>query len=142
MIRVKLLYLMPLLLLPACATIIDGTEDVVAGSSTPSAAACTVDRQGERVGEVLETPGNFKIDRSRQDLLLTCAKPGYQQAVTTVQPRFTGKTFFNFLLGGVIGFAVDAASGANNRYPSHVPVELKPLPPVLVQEQTRPLPGV
>lgn len=138
----KLFYLMPLLLLPACATIIDGTENVVAVSSTPAAAACTVDRQGERVGEIPETPGNFKIDSSRRDLLLTCVKPGYQSAVTTVQPRFTGKTFFNFLLGGVIGFAVDAASGANNRYPSHVPVELKPLPPALVQEQPGPMTGV
>lgn len=138
----KLLYLMPLMLLPACATIIDGTEDVVAVSSTPSAAACTVDRQGERVGAVAETPGNFKIDRSRRDLLLTCTKPGFQPAISTVEPSFTGKTFFNFLLGGVVGFAVDAASGANNRYPSHVPVELKPLPPALVQEQPGPMTGV
>ena len=43
-------------------------------------------------------------------------------------PRFNGATFFNILLGGIVGMTVDIASGANNTYPPEVRVGLAPNP--------------
>ena len=110
--------------LPACATLVEGTSDNVTLSSNPAGASCTVDRNGERVGAVSPTPGSVRIGKSRHDLVVTCNKEGYQPAVRTASSSFTGTTFGNIIAGGVIGVAVDAASGANSRYPSELNVSL------------------
>ncbi len=110
--------------LPACATIVEGTSDTVTLSTNPAGAACTIDRKDQRVGAVPLTPGSVRIDKSRHDLNVACAKEGHQAATATASPRFTGFTLGNAVLGGFIGVAVDAASGANSRYPSEVRLDL------------------
>ena len=125
-------------LLPACATVVEGTSDTVTLSTTPAGATCTVDRDGERVGAVSATPASLRLSKSRHDLNVTCTKEGYQPATATASSRFTGATLGNVLVGGVIGVVVDAASGANNRYPSDVRIDLvenpaAPPPPPVAQ---------
>ena len=80
-------------LLPACATVVEGTSDTITLSTTPAGATCTVDRNGERVGAVAATPGSLRLSKSRHDLNVTCTKEGYQLATTTASSRFTGATF-------------------------------------------------
>jgi hypothetical protein len=109
-------------LLPGCATVLKGTNDTVALDTMPAGANCTVDRNGERVGEVAATPGTVRLSKSRHELHVTCAREGYQTAQAVAHPRFNGATFFNILLGGIPGFLVDAVSGANNTYPPQVRV--------------------
>ncbi len=130
-------------LLPACATVVEGTSDTVTLSTTPAGATCTVDRNGERVAAVAATPGSVRISKSRHDLNVTCTKEGYQLATTAASSRFTGSTFGNVIAGGVIGVVVDAASGANNRYPSDVRIELaeNPAPPPPPPVAQVPAPG-
>ena len=111
-------------LLPACATVVEGTSDNVTLSTNPAGATCTVDRNGERVGVVATTPGSIRLHKSRHDLVVACTKRGYQPSTVTASSRFTGTTFGNILAGGAVGVVVDAASGANNRYPSEVRVDL------------------
>ncbi len=126
-------------LLPACATVVEGTSDTITLSTTPAGATCTVDRNGERVGAVAATPGSLRLSKSRHDLNVTCTKEGYQLATTTASSRFTGATFGNILAGGVVGVVVDAASGANNRYPPDVRLDLAEnpaLPPPAPVAQT------
>lgn len=127
-------------LLPACATVVEGTGDTVTVSTNPPGATCTMDRNGERVGAIPITPGGVRIDKSRHDLTVTCTREGYQTASVTASPIFTGTTFGNILVGGLVGIAVDIASGANNRYPSEVRLELvetprpvAPPPPVAME---------
>ena len=55
---------------------------------------------------------------------MTCTKEGYQPATVAASSKFTGATFGNVIAGGLVGVAVDAASGANNRYPSEVKLDL------------------
>jgi len=43
-----------------------------------------------------------------------------------VESKFSGATIGNVLAGGLIGIAVDAASGANNFYPDQVTVLMQP----------------
>ena len=73
-------------LLPACATVVEGTSDTVTLSTTPAGATCTVDRNGERVGAVAATPGSLRLSKSRHDLNSTCTKEGYQPSTTTASP--------------------------------------------------------
>lgn len=115
-------------LLPGCATVLKGTHDTVALDTVPAGAACTVDRNGERVGEVPATPGTVRVSKSRHDLQIACTRDGYQTAQTVANPRFNGATFFNILLGGVVGMTVDLASGANNTYPPQVRLGMAPDP--------------
>ncbi len=102
-----------------------------------------MDRNGERVAAVAATPGSVRISKSRHDLNVTCTKEGYQPATTAASSRFTGSTFGNVIAGGVIGVVVDAASGANNRYPSDVRIELaeNPAPPPPPPVAQVPAPG-
>ncbi len=129
-------------LLPACATLVEGTSDTVTLSTNPAGAACTIDRNGQRVGAVPTTPGSVRIGKSRHDLNVTCTKEGYQPATTTASSRFTGATFGNVLAGSV-GVVVDAASGANNRYPPDVRLDLAEnpaLPPAPLAQTPAPGP--
>jgi hypothetical protein len=41
--------------------------------------------------------------------------------------KFTGATVGNILLGGIVGVVVDAASGANNKYPERVTIVMTPI---------------
>ena len=131
-------------LLPACATVVEGTSDTVTLSTNPAGAACTVDRNGERVAAVAATPASVRISKSRHDLAVTCTKEGYQPATAAAASKFTGATFGNVLVGGVVGAVVDAASGANNRYPSEVVLDLAgnraPPPPAPVAQAPAPSP--
>jgi len=123
----RCLSLVALALLSACATLVEGTQDNVSLTSQPAGAACTVDRDGERVS-ALSTPGNFSISKSRRELTVSCTKDGYGPATAQVESSFTGTTLGNILLGGGVGLIVDAASGANSRYPRNVHMEMTELP--------------
>ena len=137
----KAAFILPITLLSACATIVNGSSQTVTVSTTPPAATCTVDRVGARIGAVAQTPGSVRLDKSKNDLSVTCSKPGFQTATVTKPPSFSGATFGNIIAGGVIGVVVDAASGANYEYPSDIRLELAAetppaLPPLALQSPT------
>lgn len=112
------------LLLAGCATIFEGTSQSVAIATDPPGADCTIDRKGARVGQVNPTPGSIHLDKSKEDLAVLCRRPGYQTATVSHSPKFQGTTFGNIIAGGLIGVAVDAASGANFSYPTEIRVTM------------------
>jgi hypothetical protein len=120
--------LLGLLLLPGCATIFEGTSQSVAISTDPPGADCTIDRAGSRVGQVNPTPGLIHIDKSKNDLTVSCKHAGYQTATVAQSSKFQLTTFGNILIGGVVGVVVDAASGANFEYPTDVRMSMAPDP--------------
>lgn len=144
MVRVAALALAAALL-PDCATILKGTKDDVAVNSIPAGATCAVDRQGERIGDVLSTPGTVRVSKSRQDLVVTCGKAGHQTTQTVANPRFNGATLFNIFFGlfGVPGLLIDAGSGANMTYPPEVLMALaeNPAPPPAAAAPASPEPA-
>lgn len=133
--------MLPLAMLSACATIINGTSQSVTVSTTPPAATCTLDRMGVRIGAVAQTPGSVRLDKSKNDLSVTCSKPGYQTATVVREPSLSGWTAGNVVFGLVgvgIGAVVDASSGANYEYPADIRMDLAastpaPLPPLALQ---------
>jgi hypothetical protein len=57
---------------------------------------------------------------------ITCTRDGYEPTTEIVDSKFSGATVGNVLLGGLIGIAVDAASGANNNYPERILIVMTP----------------
>ncbi len=134
----EVVLILPITLLSACATIVNGSSQTVTVSTEPPGATCTVDRVGARIGAIAQTPGSVRLGKSKNDLSVTCAKPGFQTATVTKAPSFGGATFGNIIAGGVVGVVVDAASGANYEYPGDIRLELAAdappaLPPLALQ---------
>ncbi len=110
----------------ACATIVGGTTQEVLVQSEPSGAGCAIDRNGASIGVVASTPGKVILSRSKETAIVSCSKDGYEKSQEALVSSFTGATLGNILVGGLVGVAVDAASGANNKYPERVTVVLTP----------------
>lgn len=110
----------------ACATVVGGTTQDVLVESEPRGAECKVDRLGANLGVVRPTPGRVNISRSKDNVVVSCTLDGYEQSNEVLVSSFTGATLGNILIGGLVGVVVDAASGANNKYPDRVMVVLTP----------------
>ncbi len=64
------------------------------------------------------TPGSVVILKSYQDLSVTCRKPETKKVgATTFQSTNESSVWGNVLTGGIIGYAVDAGTGAGFSYP-------------------------
>lgn len=123
----RLLVPLGLLLLSACATVTQGTTESITVTSEPTAATCTLQRDGALIGAVNPTPGSVTVSRSTRDITVRCERQGVQPAVQTVSANFQAMTLGNILLGGVVGIVIDAASGAMGDYPPNVHVVMPPL---------------
>jgi len=109
-----------------CATITKGTQQTVTVDTDPSGAVCTMSRDGAVVAVVNPTPGSVPVGKGAGAISVICKKASYQDAAGTLASEFQAMTFGNILLGGLIGVAVDAASGAMHEYPSMVKITLIP----------------
>lgn len=112
--------------LAGCGTVAAGTSQAVAVSTDPPGAACEMRREGELVGAVAGTPGSAEVSKSMRDLVVRCERPGSLPAERTVRATFGAATLGNLILGGGVGLLVDAATGANSRYPEAVALVLPP----------------
>lgn len=126
----RLKRLLPALLLagvlPACSTITSGTSQSISVLTEPAGAACTLTREGAVVGIVNPSPGTVTVSKSSRDIAVRCIRPGHSPGVNVIPAQFQAMTAGNILLGGVIGLAIDAASGAMSRYPESTIVVLAP----------------
>src|SRR5262249_16753969 len=78
------------------------------------------------IGRVNPTPGAVTVQRTRDDITVSCTRDGYQTGTFVNKSGLEGATFGNIILGGLIGVAIDAASGANNKYDATMRVNLAP----------------
>jgi len=128
-----------LLTINGCASIIEGTSQTITLNTNPPGADCALTREGVVIGRVAPTPGSVVIQKTKHDITITCAKEGYQDATYLNHSGAAGATFGNIVLGGGIGWAIDSASGADNKYDSPVNITLVPMQaPVSVQGRTVP----
>ena len=72
------------------------------------------------------TPQAVIIPRSKTTIELTCKRADHEPTTEMVESQFSGATMGNVIAGGLIGIAIDAASGANNFYPSEINVVMQP----------------
>ena len=115
-------------LLAGCATIATGTDQpirIVTEKNVVGASCVLVDSKGNR-SYLPHTPGTTYIARGNAPLTVRCAKPGYKTTTFVVDEGIAGATMGNVILGGGVGFILDAVSGAGQRYPDKVVVWLEP----------------
>ena len=102
----------------ACATVTKGTEDTVTFESTPSGAAVSFNEVTGRINQSgCTTPCTIELNR-KYTYSVEFEKEGYETWVQLLEPKLSGDGTAgmagNILLGGVIGAAVDASTGAMN----------------------------
>lgn len=110
--------------LSGCATILSGKSQTVTLNSNPPGARCEVTREGRIIGVVENTPGAITIDKTKHNLDIKCSKEGYVDSSEFGKSGTEGSVFGNIILGGGIGWIVDSAAGADNKYPEVVTVNL------------------
>lgn len=113
--------------LSGCATITRGSSDTLVVESDPPGADVKLTN-----GLTGKTPTSFKLDRDA-NLVVTITKEGYEKVDVNVTPQVAGAGSAgmagNILLGGLIGAAVDAGTGAMyDLKPNPVKVTLVKLP--------------
>jgi len=105
-----------------CATIIKGSSQSIPVASDPPAADILLD--GKLVGQ---TPRTLALKRDN-NYLITIQKTGFEPQSVPVVKDIGGAVWGNVLAGGLIGWGVDAASGAQyNLLPASVSVKLVPV---------------
>lgn len=104
-----------------CASIVKGTTQAIPVASSPSGADVRLD--GNHVGQ---TPVSVEVKR-KSDHLMTIEKAGYQPESIAITRNIGGAVFGNIIAGGLVGWGVDAISGAQyNLTPATINVSLKP----------------
>jgi hypothetical protein len=109
-----------------CASVTRGTTDQVQILSEPVGAEVRTS-----MGHTCVTPCTLQFNR-KDEFTVTASKPGYHTSEMPVSTRVAGAGVAglagNVLLGGVIGMAVDASTGATlEHYPNPVMLNLVPL---------------
>lgn len=117
-----LLAMCALALTQGCATLVKGSTQSIPVSSDPSEADILLD--GQLVGQ---TPKTLVLKRE-SNYLITIQKTGFEQESVAVVKNINGAVWGNALAGGLIGWGVDAASGAQyDLAPTSVAVKLSPV---------------
>jgi hypothetical protein len=113
--------------LGGCSSIIEGTSQEITINTNPAGASCVLMREGQPIGSVNPTPGIILlVKKTKYDITIACDRPGFDQATFLNHSGAAGATFGNIILGGGIGWAIDSASGADNKYESPVNLTLVP----------------
>lgn len=123
----NLLFILPLIGLTACASITNSKNqpvsvDAVYKGESVEDAQCTL--LNDKGTWYVKTPGSVMIQKSYGDLSVTCKKAKLPTGMVSVTSKSNGGVWGNILAGGIIGYAVDASSGAGFDYPGSINVEL------------------
>ena len=111
-----------------CATILAGKTQMISVNSNPTAAACNLNRNGQVIGSVNPTPGAVVVEKTKHGISVMCKKEGYLDSTDYLESGIEGATFGNIILGGLIGWGIDSAVGADNKYPDFINANLSPIP--------------
>ena len=112
------------LALGGCSTIVDGQSQTIGVNTSPTGARCVLMREGAQIGVVDPTPGTVTIEKTKYDIIVNCEKEGYQEASFINKSDVNSATFGNIILGGGVGWAIDSATGSDNKYQGTVDITL------------------
>lgn len=114
-----------IIVLAGCSTLTQGTDQLIT-VMTPGVdgAKCNMTSVSGKNWFVV-TPGSVSVDKSKDDISVTCKKDGYRDGAAVLTSDFENMSFGNIIFGGIIGVGVDAASGAINKYPPTINVQME-----------------
>lgn len=97
------------LMLSSCATLFTGTKDRISFATNPSGAGVYIDGL-----KVCETPCTEYVKRSLTEKEVEFKLDGYKTQVVVLDREFNAVSILN--LAGMLGWAVDAATGSIFKY--------------------------
>jgi len=115
-----------IILLVSCATVTTGTKQEIAVSTNPVGANCTIYQEGIMVNEAKMTPATITISKADVSVVFLCKKKGYLDNTGVLAANYEGMTWGNVLIGGLIGFAIDATSGSVRSYTPEIMINMIP----------------
>jgi len=126
-VSVAILALCAVLLLAACATITQGTSQLLTVEvlNAPGSQCRGTDAAGRSYAWA-NTPVSTTVEKGNGPLTLRCDHEGFESSTVIVESRTADGLAGNILFGGGVGLIVDSMSGAAVEYPSPVRLVLKP----------------
>jgi hypothetical protein len=115
-----------LAILTGCSSIMEGTEQEIVIHSRPEGAQCDLKRNGNIIGHIDSTPASVVVQKTKDDIHISCTRSGFEETGFHNRSGQADTTYGNLILGGLPGWAVDSARGADNRYDSPVYVVMTP----------------
>jgi hypothetical protein len=115
-----------LFLFTGCASVTSGKHQTITVNTTCEGeplteASCTL--LNDKGSWLVKTPGSVVIQKAYGDLAIDCKK-GESKSSEKFQSKSNTGVWGNLLVGGVIGYAVDASSGSGFDYPSNMVVKM------------------
>lgn len=120
----KIFFIAPTFLLMSCASITQGTKQVISFQIDPPGTICDVSsKDGLLISTISSRSNLLQVSKGASDLIVNCSALGYESKVTRVAS--SAQT------AGVLGVAIDLGitdmiTGAMWQYPDHVPIVLNP----------------
>ncbi|HEX3486534.1 MAG TPA: hypothetical protein VHT51_15845 [Micropepsaceae bacterium] len=118
--------------LTGCVSVFEGTSQDISIVTNPVGAVCNVEQDGRHIATVLGTPGTITVRKSKYDLMITCARIGFQNAAyvnhSGVSAAIAANIATDLLFTGGIASIVDTVDGADNKYDSVVNISMIPNP--------------
>lgn len=114
------------LFLSGCASITQGTTQVISFSIDPQEAKCAVvNKDNATLGTVSGKANLLQVSKGAGDLIANCTAEGYEQKTT----RIVSSTQTAGVLGVAIDLGiVDMLTGAMWKYPDHVSIAMDKTP--------------
>lgn len=108
-----------------CATVTQGTQQSITFKLEPKTTVCEISRVGDgKIGRISATSNTIHVGKDKDDIIVVCSAPGYDQSTTKVVSGATGAG----VTGVLIDFGItDMITGAMYRYPEEVAISLSPL---------------
>jgi len=119
--------LVPVMLLgslSACASIVSDNDSTTYIGSEPEGARCEL--HGQDFKRVITAPDSMTLPAEAAPITVSCKADGYRTTTAELDTSMDGWIVGNLLFGGLIGVAVDAARGAGQKYPPQLTVLLDP----------------
>ena len=114
-------------LLAGCSTLTTGTTQAVS-VVTPGADGANCELYSPEVGTInVVTPAQVMLAKSQHSVRVICRKECYTEGQGIINSSFEEMTAGNILIGGVVGVAVDASSGAMNKYDPRIEIAMQPV---------------
>jgi hypothetical protein len=120
---IKFFTLAAILFVAGCATVTQGTQQIIVFKLEPKDTKCDVNRVGDgKLGSISTSLNTIQVGKDKDDIVVTCTAPGHKQQVTKIVSGATGAG----VTGVLIDFGItDMITGAMYRYPEEVSIVLE-----------------
>lgn len=114
--------------LAGCSTLTTGTTQTVS-VVTPGAEGANCELFSPEIGTInVVTPAQVVLSKSQHSVRVTCRKECFAEGRGLINSSMEEMTAGNILIGGVVGVAVDASSGAMNKYDPQAQIAMERMP--------------